>query len=159
MAAFLPTTGFLGTGATFAADVNLVTQVAMGAALTGGAVLARRKRYVAHGICQSSVLALNLVMIGTIMWPSFREQVEPAIPRHLHRWYFAAALTHAGLGIAAQVLGLYIAAVAGTKLVPERLRFKNWKIWMRCELFLWLLALLTGMATYSAWYVRPFGER
>lgn len=156
MAAFFPTGGFLGTGATFAADLNLILQIALGVALAGGVALARTKRYVAHAICQSSVLVLNLAMIGAIMWPSFRQQVEPAIPRHLHRWYFAAAVLHAGLGIMAELLGLYIAAVAGTNLVPERLRFTSWKLWMRGELLLWLLALLTGMVTYCAWYVMRF---
>ena len=37
---FLPMKGFLGTGATFGADLNLVVQLIMGAALIAGAVLA-----------------------------------------------------------------------------------------------------------------------
>ena len=41
--------GFLGTGATFAADLNLIVQLAMGVALLAGAFLARRKRFSAHG--------------------------------------------------------------------------------------------------------------
>jgi hypothetical protein len=61
--------GFLGTGATFAADLNLVVQLIMGAALIAGTVLAKRKRYRAHGICQMTVLFLNLLMIGLVMWP------------------------------------------------------------------------------------------
>ncbi len=67
--------GFLGTGATFGADLNLVVQFIMGVALAIGAVLAKRKRYRAHGICQTTVLLLNLLMIGLVMWPgcgSFR---------------------------------------------------------------------------------------
>ena len=53
---FLPIKGFLGTGATFGADLNLVVQLIMGAALIAGALLARQKRYRAHGICQTTVL-------------------------------------------------------------------------------------------------------
>ena len=40
----LTVTGFLGTGATFAADINLIIQLAMGGALIVGVILAKRKR-------------------------------------------------------------------------------------------------------------------
>ena len=80
MVAFsLPVKGFLGTGATFEADLNLVVQLVMGAALIAGAFLAKQKRYRAHGICQTTVLLLNLLMIGLVMWPSFRQHVKPTI--------------------------------------------------------------------------------
>jgi uncharacterized membrane protein YozB (DUF420 family) len=148
--------GFLGTGATFAADLNLVVQLAMGAALIGGALLARRKRFRAHGFCQTTVLVLNLLMIGLVMWPSFQQQVRPALPRVFHRWYYEVALIHAVLGITAELLGLYIVIVAGTNVLPQRLRFKHWKGWMRTELVLWVIVLLSGAGTYYAWYVAPF---
>ena len=97
--------GFLGTGATFSADLNLVVQVAMGAALAVGAFLARRKRYAAHGVCQTAVLLLNLVMIALVMWPSFRLQVMPRLIVHLGRRYYAAAAAHAALGMVAELPG------------------------------------------------------
>jgi hypothetical protein len=71
----LPVNGFLGTGVPFAADVNLIVQLAMGEALIAGVILAKKKRYRAHGACQTTVLLLNLWMIGFEMWPSFRLQV------------------------------------------------------------------------------------
>jgi uncharacterized membrane protein YozB (DUF420 family) len=149
--------GFLGTGATFAADLNLVVQLAMGAALIAGTRLAKQKRYKAHGIFQTTVLLLNLLMIGLVMWPSFQQQVRPApLSKALHKWYYEAALIHALLGITAEVLGLYIVIVAGTNVLPQWLRFTNWKYWMRTELVLWIIVLFTGMGTYYAWYVAPF---
>jgi uncharacterized membrane protein YozB (DUF420 family) len=148
--------GFLGTGATFGADLNLVVQLMMGVALAVGAVLAKQKRYRAHGICQATVLLLNLLMIGLVMWPSFRHQVEPALSKVLHKWYYEAATIHAVLGITAELLGLYIVLVAGTNVLPQRLRFKHWKAWMRTELVLWAIVLLSGVGTYCAWYVAPF---
>jgi len=148
--------GFLGTGATFGADLNLIVQLIMGVALVAGVVLAKRRRYRAHGICQTTVLLLNLIMIGLVMVPSFRLQVTPALPRVLHKHYVAVAAVHGCFGIAAELLGLYIVLVAGTKIVPESLRFKNWKAWMRTELLLWAFVLLTGLATYCAWYIAPF---
>jgi hypothetical protein len=81
---FFPMKGFLGTGAPFGADLNLVVQL-IWAALAIGAVLARQKRSRAHGICQPTVLLLNLLMIGLVMWPSFQQQVKPALSKVLHK--------------------------------------------------------------------------
>lgn len=44
--------GFLGTGATFEADLNLVVQFIMGVTLLAGALLAKHRRYRAHGIAR-----------------------------------------------------------------------------------------------------------
>ena len=152
----LPVKGFLGTGATFEADVNLVVQLAMGAALVMGVVLARQHRYKAHGICQTTLLLLNLLMIGLVMWPSFRRQVSPRLPRVLRKLYYAAPMAHAALGLAAELLGLYIVLVAGTNVLPARLRFRDWKQWMRAEFVLWLVVVFSGVVTYCAWYMAPF---
>jgi uncharacterized membrane protein YozB (DUF420 family) len=154
--AFFPIRGFLGTGATFEADLSFVVQVAMGLALIAGYLLAKRKRFAAHGVCQTTVLLLNLGMIGLVMWPSFEQQVRPALPKGLHKWYYAAATIHALLGAAAELLGLYIVIVAGTRVLPQSMRFRNWKRWMRTELVLWSIVLLTGVGTYYTWYVAPF---
>ncbi len=146
--------GFLGTGATFGADLNLLVQIAMGLALLAGMILARRKRFAAHAICQTSVMLLNLVMIALVMWPSY-QPVMPQLPAGLGDRYYGVATAHAALGAAAELLGLYIVLVAGTKLIPERLRFKRWKTWMRTELSLWWLVILAGMGTYYVWYIEP----
>jgi len=148
--------GFLGTGATFGADLNLVVQLIMGVALLAGALLAKHKRYRAHGICQTTVLLLNVLMIGLVMWPSFQQQVEPALSKVHRKWYYEVAIMHSALGVTAELLGLYIVIVADTKLLPRRLRFNNWKWWMRTELVLWMIVLLSGVGTYCAWYVAPF---
>jgi len=152
----LPVKGFLGTGATFEADVNLVVQLLMAGALVAGVILARRKRYRAHGICQTTVLFLNLLMIGLVMWPSFRRQVNPRLPKLLHKAYYAAPMIHAALGITAELLGLYIVLLAGTDVLPAWLRFRNWKLWMRTELALWFVVVISGLWTYYAWYIGPF---
>src|SRR5215467_2534730 len=69
--------GFLGTGATLAADFNLIVQLLMGVALLLGMILARRRHYRAHAICQGSVVLLNLVMIASIMLPPFVRYIVP----------------------------------------------------------------------------------
>jgi uncharacterized membrane protein YozB (DUF420 family) len=152
---FFPIKGFLGTGATFAADINLVVQVIMGTTLLVGRWLAKRKRYRAHGVCQTTVLLLNLLLIGLVMGPAFHRQVVPKLPKVLHRWYYAAPAIHGFLGTAAEILGLYIVIVAGTNALPQWLRFKHWKRWMQIELALWSITLLSGIATYYTWYVAP----
>lgn len=151
----LSNVGFLGSGAPFRADLNLVVQVTMGGALIAGACLARKRQYKAHAVCQTSVLVLNLGMIGLLMWPSFLQQVKPAPIRAFHKWYYQAAIIHAVLGSIAEVLGIYIVAVAGTKIIPERFRFTSWKWWMRAELVLWVVVLMSGFGTYCAWYLAP----
>jgi uncharacterized membrane protein YozB (DUF420 family) len=152
----LPNKGFIGAGATFGADLNLVVQLIMGVALIAGAYLAKHKRYKAHGICQTTVLVLNLFMIGLVMGPSFQQQVKPMLFKGLHKWYYEVAMVHAVLGTTAELLGLYIVIVAGTNVLPQWLRFKHWKWWMRTELALWTIVLLSGIGTYCAWYVAPF---
>ena len=149
-------TGFLGSGAPFSADLNLVVQVTMGGALIAGMWLAKKRCYKAHAVCQTGVLLLNLGMIGLVMWPSFQQQVRPASAKAFHKWYYQAAIIHAVLGTIAEVLGIYIVAVAGTKIIPRRLRFTNWKLWMRTELVLWMIVLMSGFGTYCAWYLAPF---
>jgi uncharacterized membrane protein YozB (DUF420 family) len=151
-----PVKGFLGTGATFGADLNLVVQLIMGVSLIAGTLLARRKRYRAHGICQTTVLLLNLLMIGLVMGPSFQRQVKPVLSKVTHKWYCEVAAMHGALGIVAELLGLYILIVAGTDALPQWLRATYWKWWMPTELLPWAIVLLGGVWTYCAWYVAPF---
>ena len=127
----------------------------MGLALMAGMVLARRGRYRAHAFCQGAVVRLNLVMIGLIMAPSFRRTFTPPIPTGAHNSYYVLAGFHAALGAIAELLGLYILVVAGTSILPKRLRFTRYKSWMRTALGLWWLVLLLGLATYLRWYLVP----
>lgn len=77
-------------------------------------------------------------------------------PKVFHRKYYAVAAIHAFLGVTAEALGLYIVAVAGTRLLPPWLRFTHWKRWMQAKVVLWSTVLLGGVGTYYAWYVAPF---
>src|ERR1700747_100699 len=125
--------GFLGTWASFSADLNLLVEIAMGLPLLGGAFLARAKRYTAHGICQAAVLILNIPMIALVMWPSLHTRVLPRVAGHLWQRTYLVATVHGVLGAVAEVLGLYILLVAGTDFLPHSWRFQRWKLWMRIE--------------------------
>ena len=145
--------GFLHTGATFTADLNLLVQIAMGVALLAGARLARRRRFRAHGRCQATVMLLNLVMISLVMAPSFHSQVSPNLQKTGSDLYYALPTLHAALGTLAELLGLYVVLVAtGTPVVPVRLRFTNYRRWMRTTLVLWWVVLAFGAGTYFVWY-------
>src|ERR1700734_4394083 len=96
--------GFLGTWASFSADLNLLIQIAMGIALLAGAFLARAKRYAAHGVCQAAVLILNLPMIALVMWPSLDARVLPQLSSRFGKRYYAVAAVHGVLGALAEIL-------------------------------------------------------
>jgi uncharacterized membrane protein YozB (DUF420 family) len=144
----------LGSAAPWRADLTLLVEVSMGMALLAGAVLARRRHYRAHACCQSAVVLLNLVIIGLAMAPSFYIQIASKIPHSLRKPYYAIAAGHAALGVIAELMGLYVIVAAGTHVLPDRLRLRNYRAWMRATLALWWVVLLLGMATYVRWYVR-----
>jgi plastocyanin/uncharacterized membrane protein YozB (DUF420 family) len=146
--------GFLGTGATFYADLNLIVQLAMGVALLVGMRLARKKKFKPHKYCQSAVMILNLVMIFLIMAPSFHKQVQPEVFGGLKGGYYLLPFIHTVLGTIAELLGLYIVVAAGTKILPKKLPYKRYKPLMRACLTLWWVTILFGVGTYYYWYVR-----
>ena len=149
--------GFLGTAASLAADRALVIEMGMGVALIAGTVLARLRHYRAHAWCQSAVVVLNLAMIVQFMVPSFRRQVAPEIPAGLGEVHYAVAMAHGVLGTVAELFALYVVVATGTKIVPKRLRYSRsrYNPWMRAALVLWLVTLLSGLATYVQWYGLP----
>jgi plastocyanin len=135
------------------ANLNLGLQTMMMVALLIGAWLARRRWYGWHRAVQTSVVLLNLVLIAAIMAPSFVDQgVLARTIAHPGRSYFTMALAHAVVGTLAAALGAYVVLSAGTPLLPEALRIKNLKRWMRSTLLLWLIAFGLGVATYAVWY-------
>jgi uncharacterized membrane protein YozB (DUF420 family) len=141
------------SAAPVSADVVLLVEAVMGMALLAGAVLARRRHYRAHAWCQSAVVLLNLVVIGSAMAPSFYIQLAPKIPQAMRKSYYAIATGHAVLGIIAELAGLYVILAAGTNILPKFLVLKNYRAWMRATLLLWWVVLLLGVATYLRWYV------
>ncbi len=145
--------GFLGTAASRAADVTLVTELVMGLVLMLGAVMARKHWYRAHALCQSIVVGLNLAVIAVYMMPSLRLQVFVALPAGIGNVHYLLAAVHGAVGLVAELFAVYIILVAGTDYLPGPLRFVHYKPWMRSALALWWLALLLGCATYAWWYI------
>jgi uncharacterized membrane protein YozB (DUF420 family) len=142
-----------GTAAPRYANAVLLLQIGMGLGLLAGTLLARKRRFRAHAWCQSVVVLLNAIIIALVMIPSFRDQVSPQIPFELRKTYFAVATAHGALGGVVECAALYILLAAGTEFLPEGLRIKRYKLWMRTVLTSWWLVLLLGVATYARWYV------
>ena len=142
------TDGFLARGAPFGADLNLLLQIGVGVLLLAGMGLARRGRYRTHGICQSAGFVLTLVM--TILWmvPAFHAIHADALGRGVVNRVTVAVAAHVAVGTAAMLVGAWVILVAGTPLVPPRLRFQNYKPWMRTLLSLWWIALVLGVTIY-----------
>jgi hypothetical protein len=115
--------------------------------------MARKRRYRTHAWCQSVGVLLNAVVLVLVMVPSFRHQVSPQIPFKLRKVYFALATAHGALGGVVECAALYILLAAGTTFLPEGLRVKRYKLWMRTVLASCWLVLLLGVAIYARWYV------
>lgn len=110
------------------------------ATLTIGWVLARMGHYRAHGIVQSTVVVLNLYLIMKVMVPSISHGTPDLLTS-----------AHAALGGIMELLALYILLVAGTNLLPQKLRFQNYKPWMRTALAGWWVVVGLGVAIYAPW--------
>ena len=145
--------GLFGTAAPRVSDLVLLLEIAMGIGLLVGAFLVRTGRFRQHAACQSIIVLLNLAVIALTMIPSFIVHVVPRLPAKLNNAYYALATTHAELGSVTELAGLYVLLVAGTNLLPGKLRFTQYRAWMRCVLVLWWVELLLGIATYTRWYV------
>ena len=143
---------FLGANAPFSAKLTLLIELAMGIALAMGAWLARRRLYRPHAFCQSVVVLLNLAVIGVAMVSSFQVQVAPRIPARLARSFYALATAHALLASVTEMAAVYVLLAAGTRILPEWLRFSDFKRVMRGVLLLWWVSLSFGVTTYQRWY-------
>ncbi len=78
----------------------------MALGLLAGTILARRRLFRVHGICQSTVVILNLVPITTFMLPVFKRGVWPGVGSRLGDGFYLVPILHATLGVAAELLGL-----------------------------------------------------
>jgi uncharacterized membrane protein YozB (DUF420 family) len=132
--------------------LNLHAQIALILLLSTGVLLAKAKRFRLHAMVQCAVVLLNLGLILRIMLPSFRQQIPTALPPS---WSVSIAivLLHAFVGTLAWLMAFYIVLVAGTPLIPRKLRFSNYRRWMRTAFVLWGAAFLLGCAVYYLSYM------
>ena len=152
MTEFIHRPGFLGTSANFAADMTLILGILVVAIFTYGFYLARQGRYGTHKWVQSSGAFLNLVLVLWLMILSYRDFVllDSGGPRE--SLFYVVTTIHASVGFFAFFLGNFV-VLRGHKLVPKRLRFNNYKLFMRTAYSLYLLTTVLGVGTYWYWFV------
>jgi uncharacterized membrane protein YozB (DUF420 family) len=148
----------LGTDAPVFSDVVAIFEVAAGVALIIGMFLVRAGHVRLHAYLQSSIVLVNLPVVLVWMIPSYLHYVLPGVPAALHEPSYWVPTLMLVIGAAAEALGVYVLLVAGTNWIPERFRFRRYKLWMRMVLVLWWAVLLAGLLTYYVWYVSPSGS-
>jgi uncharacterized membrane protein YozB (DUF420 family) len=140
------------------ADVIVVVELVIAVLLLLGAFLVRRGYVRAHAIIQGSMVLVNIPIVLIWMVPQYLSSVAPDLASEGAQPFYLVPTIMLVAGAAAEVLGVYILLVAGTNWVPDRFRFRRYKLWMRTELVLWWAVILLGMLTYAVWYAGVAGS-
>lgn len=144
--------GFLGTAGNFATDATLVLMVAVAITFSIGFVLARMGKYEAHRWVQTSAAVLSSGLVVWLMILPYRDFILPGLPGRLTEPFYAVTTLHALVGAVAFPFGIFV-VLRGHGLVPARLRFANYKPFMRAAYGLYLAAIALGILVYIVWFV------
>ena len=142
--------GFLGTTSSLGADIALLGSIFVAVAFTVGAWLARRGQYEAHRWVQTTAAAVNLLLVLGIMIPAL-VAVDPSENVTLASSSLLYMTGHEIVGVAALLFGLFV-VLRGNNLVPERLKFQNYKPYMRWAYSLYIVATVIGIIVYVVLY-------
>lgn len=151
MYSYLEAHGFLGTKAGLGADLTLILMIVAAVLFTVGVVLAKRKRMQAHGRVQTAAVCLNAVLVLFWMVRSLFVYIIPEIPSKLGQSMYAVTTVHAVVGLVGMLLGVFIVLRTSDR-VPQRLRFTDYKLFMRVSYMLYMLAALGGVLAYILIY-------
>ncbi len=152
MQALLTGSGFLGTRATLHSDLSLLLILLSAALFTIGWRLAVHKKFVAHRWVQTAAVILNTFVVLVVMIASFVIYILPGIPAKLLEGTYGITTIHAIIGTAGLLFGVFV-DLRGNGLVPKRLRFKNYRLFMRTSYALYMLATLVGVIVYVTVYI------
>jgi uncharacterized membrane protein YozB (DUF420 family) len=149
----LGSSGFLGTHAPFISDLTLILILLTAILFTIGWQLARHKRFTAHRWVQTTSASLNAIVVLSVMINVFVVHILPGIPGKLLMGDYAVTTIHAFVGMCGLLMGIFVVLRANKLLVPTRLRFKNYKRFMRTSYGLYMAATLLGLVVYLEVYV------
>jgi len=152
MSDFLTTPGFLGTKATLRSDLTLVLILITAILFSLGFYMARRKRFTSHRWIQTSAVILNTVVVLVSMVTSYIIHILPGIPARLAEGDYAVTTLHGIIGAIGLIFGIFV-ALRGNELVPQRLKFQNYKPFMRWAYALYMISTLGGVAVYIIVFV------
>ena len=128
------------------ATISLVVEVVVLVLLFGGYSLKRMKKFRQHGITMLTAVVLHTVMILAWMIPSFSSFFSSPSSTNLADIIVVTTLVHAFMGIAADILGIWL--VASWRLQADMKTCFAKKRIMRVTLTLWLIALVLGIILY-----------
>lgn len=144
--------GFLGTKATFGPDLAIVLILISSTLFTIGWQLAVHKHYDIHRWVQTSAAIINASVVLVVMVGSFWGFTLPKIANHFSQPPVWVTTVHAFIGTVTFLFGVFV-VLRGNKLVPQALRFKNYKLFMRTAYALYMFAALVGVAVYVVTYM------
>jgi uncharacterized membrane protein YozB (DUF420 family) len=153
MEAFMHAQGFLGTNANIAADTTLIIMILVGIMFTVGFVLARMGKYEVHRWVQTTAGAINLILVLWLMILPFRDFVVRDVQGPMPHYFYVITTLHATVGVLALLFGVYV-ILRGNNLVPEALKFNNYKGFMRLAYTGYMLTIVLGVLVYVTWFVR-----
>jgi uncharacterized membrane protein YozB (DUF420 family) len=142
--ALLTGAGFLGTRALLHSDLSLILILFSASLFTIGWRLAVRKNFEIHRLVQTSAAILNTIVVLAVMIASFIIYILPGIPGKLLEGTYGVTTVHAFTGTLGLLLGVFV-VLRANGLVPKRLRFRNYKLFMRTSYALYMLATLVGV--------------
>jgi len=142
--------GFLGTGASFAADVNLIVQIILVVLLIASWMRLDKKNVASHGqlmvlavIVQG--LAIFLVMIPSLLLGFSAITSNPGNPGSL------IAIAHGLVGAGAWLYAVYLSVIwRFNKATVECFKRKSM---MKPVFYAWLAAAVLGVGFYVYYYV------
>ncbi len=152
MGNFFDRLGFLGTKAPVRSDITLLLILATAILFTIGWQLAVNRKYEAHRWVQTAAAVLNAIVVLLAMVNVFIVYILPGIPGKLFQGSYGPTTLHGIVGAIGLILGVFI-VLRANKLVPESLRFKNYKLFMRTSYVLYMVATLLGLVVYVMAYI------
>jgi uncharacterized membrane protein YozB (DUF420 family) len=141
-----------GTPAPATSDWVALFEIGIAVLLLAGMFVVRAGHVRLHKYIQGSMILVNIPVVLTWMVPQYLAHVLPELGSELAQPYYLLPTIALVAGSLAEILGIYILLVAGTNLLPERYRFRRYKLWMRTELGLWWTVVVIGLLTYYVWY-------
>jgi hypothetical protein len=143
--------GFLGTNASYTADINLITQIVIIALLAMGWVIGRDKKKIKrHGQFMVAAVLVNAAAIALVMAPSLILGLG-AITSDPIGTGPLITIIHSTMGTIAWLLGAYLSWVWGLK--PATVECFKRKRLMKPVTYLWLLAAILGIGFYIYYYI------
>ncbi len=152
MTELLHSPGFLGTNANFAADMTLVLSILVALIFSVGFYLARKGKYDIHKWVQTSGAVLNIILVLWLMLLPYRDLIVRDTQGPKESIFYYATTIHATVGFFAFFFGNFV-VLRGHKLVPQFLRFNDYKLFMRTAYGLYMVTTVLGVWTYITWFV------